>query len=109
MSDPITKITLKNGTTRYRFVTDGPRQPNGKRRQIRKTYDTKKEARDELARIRHQSATGTFVVPNKLTLVLFWTCGSRARSEGLRKQPPPTTTTPSVPRGCFSATSACGC
>lgn len=68
MSDPITKITLKNGTTRYRFVTDGPRQVGGKRRQIRKTYDTKKQARDELARIRHQSATGTFVVPSKLTV-----------------------------------------
>lgn len=68
MSDSITKINLKNGTTRYRFVTDGPRQANGKRRQIRKTYDTKKEARDELARIRHQSATGTFVAPTKITV-----------------------------------------
>ncbi|MFF9909650.1 hypothetical protein [Streptomyces sp. NPDC013457] len=68
MSDPITKITLKDGTTRYRFVTDGPRQVNGKRRQIRKTYDTKKQARDELARIRHQSTTGTFVIPSKITV-----------------------------------------
>ncbi|MFE2245293.1 tyrosine-type recombinase/integrase [Streptomyces lavendulae] len=68
MSDPISKITLKDGTTRYRFVTDGPRRPDGRRRQIRKTFDTKKEARDELARIRHQSATGTYIVPTKLTV-----------------------------------------
>ncbi|MFE9219757.1 tyrosine-type recombinase/integrase [Streptomyces lavendulae] len=68
MTDPITKITLKDGTIRYRFVTDGPRQANGRRRQIRKTYDTKKQARDELARIRHQSTTGTFVVPSKVTV-----------------------------------------
>lgn len=68
MSDPITKLTLKDGTIRYRFVTDGPRRPDGKRRQIRKTFDTKKEARAELARIRHQSTTGTYIVPSKLTI-----------------------------------------
>ncbi|WP_406462600.1 site-specific integrase [Streptomyces sp. NBC_01622] len=68
MGDPIKKITLADGTVRYRFVTDGPRQASGKRRQIRKTFDTKKEARAELARIRHQSTTGTFVVPTKVTV-----------------------------------------
>ncbi|WP_405626161.1 site-specific integrase [Streptomyces sp. NBC_00016] len=68
MGDPIKKITLADGTVRYRFVTDGPRQGNGRRRQIRKTFDTKKEARAELARIRHQSTTGTFVVPTKVTV-----------------------------------------
>ncbi|WP_327667609.1 tyrosine-type recombinase/integrase [Streptomyces sp. NBC_00485] len=68
MGDPIKKITLADGTVRYRFVTDGPRQANGKRRQIKKTFDTKKEARAELARIRHQSTTGTFVVPTKVTV-----------------------------------------
>ena len=68
MPDPITKITLKDGTVRYRFVTDGPRRPNGTRRQIRKTFDTKKAARAELARIRHQSKTGEYVPADKLTV-----------------------------------------
>ncbi|MEU0214319.1 tyrosine-type recombinase/integrase [Streptomyces sp. NPDC006265] len=68
MSDPIKKITLVDGTVRYRFVTDGPRRPDGNRRQITKTFDTKREARDELARIRHQSKTGEYVAPTKLTV-----------------------------------------
>ncbi|KJS53429.1 integrase [Streptomyces rubellomurinus subsp. indigoferus] len=68
MADPISKLTLKNGTVRYRFVIDAPPDGNGKRRQIRRTFDTKKEARDEYARIRHQRSTGTYVVPSKMTV-----------------------------------------
>ncbi|MFJ8565858.1 tyrosine-type recombinase/integrase [Streptomyces sp. NPDC093514] len=68
MSSTITKLTLKSGAVRYRFVTDGPRKPSGKRCQIRKTFHTKKEAVDELARIRHQSATGSFITPSKVTV-----------------------------------------
>ncbi|WP_329097290.1 hypothetical protein [Streptomyces sp. NBC_01439] len=37
MSKPISKTSLKGGTTRYRFVTDGPRRPDGRRRQMRRT------------------------------------------------------------------------
>ncbi|MFD9604209.1 tyrosine-type recombinase/integrase [Streptomyces sp. NPDC059970] len=68
MTDPIRKVILRDGTVRYRFVTDGPRRVDGKRRQITKTFDTKKEARDELARIRHQSKTGEYVAPTRLTV-----------------------------------------
>ncbi|MFF4367547.1 tyrosine-type recombinase/integrase [Streptomyces sp. NPDC001594] len=68
MSSTITKIVLKSGAVRYRFVTDGPRKPGGGRCQIRKTFHTKKEALDELARIRHQTATGSFVIPSKMTV-----------------------------------------
>lgn len=69
MSDPIRKITLKNGAVRYRFVIDIGRDPTTKkRRQLTKTYDTKKEARAEYARIRHQTEEATFVAPAKLTL-----------------------------------------
>jgi hypothetical protein len=68
MADPIQKITLRDGTVRYRFVTDGPRRPDGSRRQIRKTFDTKKQARDERARIQHQTSVGTFVAPDKMTV-----------------------------------------
>ncbi|MFF7477081.1 tyrosine-type recombinase/integrase [Streptomyces sp. NPDC008092] len=68
MADPIKKVILRNGTLRYRFVTDGPRRANGKRRQITKTFDTKTEARGELSRIRHQSKTGEYVAPTRLTV-----------------------------------------
>ncbi|WP_149830085.1 tyrosine-type recombinase/integrase [Streptomyces tailanensis] len=68
MPDPIKKLVLQDGTVRYRFVTDGPRKANGKRRQVTKTFATRKEARDELARIRHQSKTGEYVAPTKLTV-----------------------------------------
>ncbi|TVT48108.1 tyrosine-type recombinase/integrase [Amycolatopsis rhizosphaerae] len=63
------KITLKDGTVRYRFVIDISRDPKSdKRRQLTKTYDTKKEARAEYAKIKHQTDEGTFVAPDKLTV-----------------------------------------
>ncbi|MEU9570904.1 tyrosine-type recombinase/integrase [Streptomyces massasporeus] len=68
MADPIKKVVLRDGTVRYRFVTDGPRRADGKRRQITKTFDTKREARDELARIRHQSRTGEYVTSDKISV-----------------------------------------
>ena len=46
--EPIKKITLKSGEVRYRFVTDAPRGPDGKRRQVTHTFDTMREARDAL-------------------------------------------------------------
>jgi hypothetical protein len=69
VGDPIKKITLKDGETRYRFVVDIGRDPETNRRlQLTKTYDTKKEARSEYARIKHQSEQGTFVAPDKITV-----------------------------------------
>ena len=63
------KIVLKDGTVRYRIVTDAGRDPvTGKRRQITQTFDRKKDAGAELARISHQRATGTYVAPSKLTV-----------------------------------------
>lgn len=69
MSDLIKKIELAGGKVRYRFVIDIGRDPKtGRRRQLTKTYDTKKEARAEYARIKHQTGEGTFVAPDKITL-----------------------------------------
>jgi integrase len=69
MSDPIKKIELANGKTRYRFVADIGRDPTtGKRRQLTKTFDTKREARDEYAKIHHQTAEGTFVASTAITV-----------------------------------------
>ncbi|WJV47642.1 tyrosine-type recombinase/integrase [Streptomyces flavofungini] len=93
MADPIKKITLKGGATRYRFVVDAGYAPKkdkatgevvtdpetGKpvlqRRQLTVTKDTRKEALAEYARIQHQKANGTFVAPTKTTvaeLVDMW-------------------------------------
>jgi integrase len=63
------KIVLKDGTVRYRIVTDAGRDPvTRKRRQLTQTFDKKKDADAELARISHQRATGTYVAPSKLTV-----------------------------------------
>lgn len=69
MSDPIKKIALKNGTTRYRFVVDVGRNPEtGKRKQLTYTFDRKTEAENEYFRIKHEKRIGTFVVPSKVTV-----------------------------------------
>jgi integrase len=69
MADPIKKVTLKDGTTRYRFVVDIGRDPGtGKRQQKTYTFDLRREAVAELARIKSETAQGTYVRPSKMTL-----------------------------------------
>ncbi|MFF3690684.1 tyrosine-type recombinase/integrase [Streptomyces sp. NPDC002187] len=68
MADPVKRIKLSDGTVRYRFVVDIGRDADGKRKQLTSTHDTLKEARDALARIRHQRATGEFIMPSKMTV-----------------------------------------
>jgi integrase len=69
VSDSIKKITLANGKTRYRFVVDiGSDPKTGKRKQLTVTKDTKKEAVRELAKIRHQTATGEYIAVDKTTV-----------------------------------------
>jgi integrase len=68
MPDPVKKITLQNGTVRYRTVVDAGRDENGKRIQLTITKDTKKEVLAERARIISQRASGTLIVPNSITL-----------------------------------------
>ncbi|MCZ9343033.1 site-specific integrase, partial [Streptomyces sp. TRM76130] len=69
------KVTAR-GKTRWRAVVDiGPDPVTGKRRQLTVTRDTKTEVENEVSRIRHQRATGTFVAPSKATvaeLVALW-------------------------------------
>ena len=68
MADPIKKITLRDGTVRYRFVIDVGRDADGKRKQLTVTQDTLKEAKDELARLRHERRTGQLILPSKMTV-----------------------------------------
>ena len=53
MKEPIRKVKLKDGTIRYRLVVDIGRDEHAKRQQLTRTFDKLKEARAELARIRH--------------------------------------------------------
>jgi integrase len=69
--EPIKKITLKSGEVRYRFTIDAPRGPDGKRRQVTYTFDTMREAREALAKIRVESSTGRYVRPDKTTLTEY--------------------------------------
>jgi hypothetical protein len=69
VSDPVKKITLKDGTVRYRFVVDIGRDPEtDKRQQKTFTFDTRREARAEYDKIRHQSNEGTYIRPTKVTV-----------------------------------------
>jgi hypothetical protein len=68
MKEPIHKVTLKDGSTRYRLVVDAARDENSKRKQITRTCDTQREARDEWSRIRHETNQGSYVRPSKETL-----------------------------------------
>ncbi|MEU5872483.1 tyrosine-type recombinase/integrase [Glycomyces sp. NPDC047369] len=72
MADPIKRIELRGGAVRYRFVVDIGRDPEtGKRKQLTQTFDTKKEAKAEYARISHERDRGTYVRPSVLTVDEF--------------------------------------
>ena len=69
MSDPIKEIELKDGTIRYRFVVDvGVNPQTGKRKQLTRTFDKRREAVAEYERIRHQCRENSFIVPSKVTV-----------------------------------------
>jgi integrase len=85
--DPIKKVTLKDGSVRYRFVVDVGRKPDGKRDQRTYTFRTKREASDEYARIKADRSRGTFVAPSKKTLgehLTEWLAGKRKIRESTR-------------------------
>lgn len=69
MASPQIKPILVGDKTRYRFVVDiGDDPVTGKRRQIRRTFDRRKEAQTELARVLHEVNQRTFTVPAKTTV-----------------------------------------
>jgi hypothetical protein len=79
MKEPIRKITHKDGRTRFRLVVDIGVDDEGKRKQLTRTFDTKKEAVAELSRVRHETKKGTFVAPSAMTvdeLLDVWTASA---------------------------------
>jgi integrase len=84
-SDPIKKVTLQDGSTRYRFVIDIGRKPDGSRQQKTYTYETLTKAKAERANIIAEKAKGTFVAPTNLTLdahLTAWLAGKRKLRAG---------------------------
>lgn len=86
--DPIKRVELGDGRVRYRFVIDVGTKPDGKRDQRTFTYDSKKEAIAERAKIIAAKAAGTYVRPAKVTvaqLVEAWLKGKRNLGKGTRR------------------------
>lgn len=68
MSEPIRKMTLKDGSTRYRVVVDVGMRPDGRRDQRTRTFRTRKDAARWLTSTRSQVDTGSYVRPAKETV-----------------------------------------
>jgi integrase len=65
--DPIRKITTSTGETRYRFIIDMGRRPDGKRDQRCFTFTKYQEARAARAKILTDRSRGTLVRPTNVT------------------------------------------
>jgi integrase len=79
-TDPIRKITTKNGEVRYRFIIDVGKRPDGKRDQRCFTNPSLREARAERAKIISDRSRGTLVKRTKITLAQAiddWLTGRR--------------------------------
>jgi hypothetical protein len=84
MKEPINKITLKDGSVRYRLVVDIGRDERGKRKQLTRTFDTRREAREELSRIRHETNLGTYVKSSKEAVNSYLDGYLQGATRGLR-------------------------
>jgi hypothetical protein len=84
MKEPINKITLKDGSVRYRLVVDIGRDEHGRRKQLTRTFDTRREAREELSRIRHETNLGTYVKSSKETVNSYLDGYLQGTTRGLR-------------------------
>lgn len=86
--DPIHKDVLADGSVKWRFVIDLGRDADGKRKQKRYTFDTKKAAQAKRAEILAAQASGTFVAPTTTTLdgyLAAWLAGKRNIRPGTRR------------------------
>jgi integrase len=84
MKEPIRKITLRDGTVRYRLVVDIGTDGHGKRRQLTRTFDKLKEARAELACVRHETGLGTYVQPSMETVNAYLDSYLKGATRGRR-------------------------
>lgn len=72
MASPTIKPVQVGEKTRYRFVVDIGADPvTGKRRQLTRTFDRRKDAQRELAKILHEVDKRTYAVPAKTTVMEY--------------------------------------
>jgi integrase len=84
MASPKIRPIKVGDQTRYRFVVDIGNDPaTGKRRQLTKTYDGKRQAERELARILNEVNRGTYAGPSKITLAEYLDQWLRSATRGL--------------------------
>src|SRR4051812_2128756 len=83
VANPAINTIQIGGKTRYRFVVDIGSDPvTGKRRQIRRTFDRRRDAQAELAKVLHEVNRRTFTVPAKTTLAEFLRDWLRSATRG---------------------------
>jgi integrase len=68
MSDPIKAGTRPDGSSMYWFRVDAGRNTAGKRVQVYRSFDTKKDAKAEYARIVREVHEHRFAAPDKITV-----------------------------------------
>lgn len=83
--EPIRIVLTKTGTPRYRVVIDGEPYPNGKRRQVRATFDSLREARAFVTRHRADRSRGVLVTPDKQPFRTYALAWHAARSRRVRE------------------------
>lgn len=72
MASPTIKPVEVGDRVKYRFVVDIGADPvTGKRRQLTRTFDRRKDAQAELAKILHEVNQRTFTVPAKTTVEVY--------------------------------------
>lgn len=83
MASPTIKAIEVSGRTKYRFVVDVGADPvTGKRRQLTRTFDRRKDAQKELARILHEVSQHKFTLPAKTTVKEYLTEWLRSATRG---------------------------
>lgn len=88
--EPIHKLPPNaRGLTRYRVTVDGPRDPRtGKRKQLKTTVGTYREARGWLSATRSSVTAGTYVTRERTTLAEYlqgWVAGRTDLKAGTRE------------------------
>lgn len=69
MASPKVKPVQVGDRTRYRFVVDIGTDPvTGKRKQLTRTFDRRRDAQTELAKVLHKVNQRTFAAPTRMTL-----------------------------------------
>jgi hypothetical protein len=80
MREPIRRVARKDGTTAYRLVVDAGKHSDGRRRQLTATFDRLRDARSELARVRHEIDLGTYIAPSDEPSANTWADSSDRRN-----------------------------